>query len=189
MDKETKTELYELVKEKCRGFDEKFGHTDVWRYHIEPVVKNAMLLASKFGADLEIVEIGALLHDIASLEDFGKYAEEHHIIGSIMAEEILTKYNYPKDKLERVKKCVLNHRASSPKNSIEEICVADADAVSHIVNVPELLMWRAMIGETVEQGSNFVKNKITKSFNKMSKQSQEFYRERFNAILQVFEQE
>ena len=35
-----------------------------YNYHILPVVKNALLLAKKLNADLEVVEIAAYLHDI-----------------------------------------------------------------------------------------------------------------------------
>lgn len=44
-----------------------------------------------------------------------------------IAEELLTKYNYPKDRIERVKQCVLNHRGSKdyPRNTIEEEIIAD----------------------------------------------------------------
>jgi len=47
------------------------------------------MLTSKTGADEEIVEIAALLHDIASI----KYndVENHHISGAKEAERILKK--------------------------------------------------------------------------------------------------
>ena len=189
MNKQMKGELYKLVQEKCKNYDKHFGHTDVWRYHIKLVVDNAMFLATKYGADMEIVELSALLHDIASLEDLEKYGETHHIVGSQMAEEILAKYGYPKDRIERVKGCILNHRASAPaqKAMIEEICVADADALAHIQAVAELLMWRAYLGESVEEGCAFVKHKISKSYNKMSQQSQELYKDKFSATMQLFD--
>ena len=40
-----------------------------------------------------------------------------------------------------LQKCILNHRGSVKleRNSIEELCVADADAVSHFDSVPSLL--------------------------------------------------
>ena len=38
---------------------------DFWEDHIKYVVKNALELADAYNADKEIVELGALLHDIA----------------------------------------------------------------------------------------------------------------------------
>lgn len=62
---------------------------DIWFYHILPTVRCAKMLTSKTGADEEIVEIAALLHDIASI----KYndVENHHISGAKEAERILKK--------------------------------------------------------------------------------------------------
>jgi len=67
-------------------------------------------LAKEYNADVEIVELG-VIHDISMPSNIGPQ-EEHHIYGAKIAEELLTKYNYPQDKIERVKQCVLNHRGS-----------------------------------------------------------------------------
>ena len=91
---------------------------DFWEDHIKYVVDNALYLAKEYGADVEIVELGALLHDIAMPSNIGP-REEHHIQGAKIAEGLLTKYNYPQDKIERVKQCVLNHRGG--KNMNEKI--------------------------------------------------------------------
>lgn len=81
-------------------------------YHIEAVVKNAITLSDKYGADKEVTIIAAWLHDIASITDYALY-EEHHKYGAIIAEELLKKYDY--DKIELVKKCIINHRGSVVK--------------------------------------------------------------------------
>ena len=72
---------------------------------------NALELAKKYKADIEIVELGALLHDIAMPSELGP-REEHNIYGAEIAEELLTKFNYPEDRKNRVKECVLRHRGS-----------------------------------------------------------------------------
>ena len=68
----------ELLK-RCNIYKEKYGY-DFWDDHIKYVVKNSIELANKYGADIEIVELGALLHDIAMPSEFGP-REEHHIYG------------------------------------------------------------------------------------------------------------
>lgn len=109
-------------------------------YHIESVAKNAELLAEKYGADKEVVIIAAWLHDIASITDYSMY-EEHHVYGATIAKEILNELNYEDEKTELVQKCVFNHRGSVnlEKLSKEELCVVDADAISHFDSVPSLL--------------------------------------------------
>ena len=49
---------------------------------------NELALAQKYGADIEIVKLGALLHDIALICKVGD-RKDHHINGKILAEEIL----------------------------------------------------------------------------------------------------
>ena len=53
----------ELIK-RCNTYNEKHNY-DFWNDHIKYVVKNAVELAKEYNADVEIVELGALLHDIA----------------------------------------------------------------------------------------------------------------------------
>ena len=57
--------------------------------------------------------------------------------------------------------------------------MADADAVSHFENIPALL-YLAYVkkGMGLEEGKEFVKEKLTRSFEKLSEQSKEYYRDK-----------
>lgn len=65
-----------------------------------------------------------------------------------------------------LQKCILNHRGSVKleRNSIEELCVADADAVSHFDSVPSLL-YLAYVekGMDIEHGSSFVRKSLSEA--------------------------
>lgn len=110
-------------------------HYDFWDNHIRFVVKEALILADEYGADKEIVELGALLHDIALMTNTGTRAE-HHINGRKISDELLSQLGYPADNKERVLNCILHHRSSKNTESIEELCVADADIIAHFDNIP-----------------------------------------------------
>ncbi len=127
----------ELIK-RCNVYNDKYKY-DFWNEHIKYVVKNAVELAEKYNADVEIVELGALLHDIAMPSKFGP-SEEHNVYGAKIADELLTKLNYPEDRKEKVKECVLRHRGNKelPRNTVEEQCVADADVIAHFDCIPSL---------------------------------------------------
>ncbi|MGV8981150.1 HD domain-containing protein [Clostridium sp.] len=56
--------------------------------------------AEKLGADSEIVEIAALLHDYAGIKDH-TMAKEQHIYGAVEAKRILIEFNYPKDRIQK----------------------------------------------------------------------------------------
>ena len=189
MDKKNK-ELYELVEKQSKEYDkyERVLDGQTWKYHILCVIKNAVKFARQRGADLEVVEIAALFHDYANLVDFEKYSETHHIASGDLAEPILLKYGYGQDFVNRVKKCIFSHRASAveEKYSKEEICLADADAVTHIENVFEIIMWMGQRGDSIECANRFVKNKIIKSYSKLSNEAKEYVKDRYEATLKIF---
>ena len=179
---------YRIIKEQSEIFDKtqncQIGQT--WNYHLLPVIKNACMLAEKYGADKDIVEVAAIFHDYADLLDFAN-RDNHHILGAELAEGILLQDNYPQEFIDKVKLCIKNHRASvvNEKLSIEEICVADADAMSHLDSFVELICWRAYLGEDIMTCNNFVKRKIQKSYAKMSKETQELMKEKYKSIMRV----
>lgn len=189
MEKENKFEkYYDLIKAQSEEYDKSqncnVGQT--WQFHLLPVIKNACMLAERYGADKDVVEVSAIFHDYADLIDMNN-RDNHHILGAEMAEEVLKNDGFSDEFIEKVKRCIINHRASvvNEKFSIEEICVADADAMSHLDSVVELICWRAYLGESIMECNAFVKNKIVKSYSKMSKRTQELMKDKFDSIMKV----
>lgn len=177
--------LQKEVWKRCEAPSNKFGIGCY--YHIEAVVKNAELLAEKYGADKEIAVIAAWLHDVASVTDYSLY-EEHHIHGAEIARKILEKLGYDRSKIKLVQNCIRNHRGSvsSSPNTKEEICVADADAISHFDNVPGLLFLAYRTKEMdFEAGKSFVAAKLKRSFAKLSDESKVFYRSKYEQVMEV----
>lgn len=177
----------ELIK-RCNTYNEKYNY-DFWNDHIKYVVKNAVELAKKYKADVEIVELGALLHDIAMPSEFGP-REEHNVYGVKIAEELLTKFNYPQDRKERVKECVLRHRGSKdlPRNTIEEQCVADADVMANFDCIPSLFhlaFGKNEKGLSIVDGTEFVKKKLERDYNKLSPRTREILKDRYKNIINV----
>lgn len=162
-------EVYDEVKKRCMMPSNAYG-IGAWDHHILLVYKIAIKNYVSYGADRNIVALAALLHDIASVTN-KKFTEEHHIIGATIAEEILSKYNLQKEQVELIKKCILNHRDSRlvEKTTPEEICVADADAMAHFYSVPSLLRMVYVEKQmTIDEGAEFVLNKLERSYNKLS---------------------
>ncbi|MCL2531829.1 MAG: HD domain-containing protein [Oscillospiraceae bacterium] len=67
-----------FVLEKCEQHKKnpKFGHYDYWNDHIKRVVFHAVNLAVLYGADAEIVELGALLHDISMPSELSEQSKQ-----------------------------------------------------------------------------------------------------------------
>jgi len=182
--------LYDLVKQESLSWDkrESVPPYQTWQYHILPVIENAIKFAKQRGGDVELVEAAALFHDYGSFVDDCKHYKEHHIVGGDRAEPILREFGYSQDFINKVKRCIFAHRGSVlvEKSSVEEICVADADAVSHIENVFQLIMWMGQRGDTVKDGNEFVKQKIKKSYAKLSDEAKEYVKDKYEAALKIF---
>lgn len=175
-------EIYDEVKKRCMLPSNIYGIGSL-SHHIELVYKISCSICNEYGANYDIVSLAALLHDIASVTN-KDYAENHHIIGAQIAEEILNKYDISQEKITLIKKCILNHRGSvlTEKNTPEEVCVSDADAMAHFYSVPSLLrMVYVEKGMSIDDGADFVFNKLQRSYNKLSKQGKEIITPQYEA--------
>ncbi len=168
------SDVYNEVKKRCMNPSNAYG-IGAWDHHILLVYKIAIRNYVSYGADRDIVALAALLHDIASVTN-KEFTEEHHIIGASIAEEILSKYNLQREQIELIKKCILNHRGSRlvEKTTPEEVCVADADAMAHFYSVPSLLRMVYVEKQmSIDEGADFVLNKLERSYNKLSEAGKE----------------
>lgn len=175
-------EIYDEVKNRCMLPSNVYG-IGAWNHHIELVYKIAIEICDDYGADYNIVTLSALLHDIASITN-KDYPEEHHIIGAQIAEDLLKKYNLPKEQIEHIKKCILNHRGSRVMDKItkEEVCIADADAMAHFYSVPSLLrMVYVEKNMSIDEGAAFVSQKLERSYNKLSEKGKQIVLPQYEA--------
>ncbi len=183
MSKEDIKKIEKFVQETCKKESNKWG-SSAWTHHIVTVVKYSKLLAKKLDADEEIVEISALLHDIASISN-PDWLEDHHIHGVKLAEKILKKYNYPQEKIEKVKHCIFAHRGSKKikRETIEAEIVASADAMSHFDNIPALMKVSYQVKQMeTDEGTEWVLNKIERSWKKLMPEAKETMRKKYEAI-------
>lgn len=166
---DNRKKIYAEAKNRCELPSNAYG-IGAWDHHIKIVYELAKKYANDYGANQEIVALAALLHDVASVTNVD-FSEEHHIIGADIAEELLMKEKYPKEKIDLIKKCILNHRGSrlADKTSKEEVCIADCDAMAHFYSIPSLLsMVYREKNLSIDDGSKFVMDKLDRSYNKMS---------------------
>jgi uncharacterized protein len=140
-------------------------------------------MAKKIGANEEIVEIAALLHDYASVKDYKLY-EDHHLHGAELAEQILKKFNYPEDKIEQVKHCILCHRGSkvTQKLTKEDLCVADADSMAHFDSISSLFYLAFFSHKmNIEEANIWLKEKLERSWKKLSPEAKEIIKDKYLA--------
>ncbi len=156
---------------------------DFWNEHVKYVYEESINLAKNYNADIEIVSLGALLHDIALINRVGD-RKDHHINGEKIAKQVLEEFEY--DKIDRVLKCVYNHRSSKNSESIEEICVADADILAHFDNIPMLFNSAYNINNVkLNEVREWMKNVFEKDYNDLSDITKEQFKERYELIKDV----
>lgn len=140
----------------------KFEYYDAFEEHINPVKNFAVKLAKIYKADKEVVEIAALLHDVAHMESH----ENHELVGVEIARKIL-KGKLPEEKIKLIVNCVKHHRGNYKRESIEEEIIFCADVMSHVSNFLNLVYsggaGRGGLKETKER----LKSEISWGWKKM----------------------
>lgn len=182
--------IVDLVEKYIRERIEEYkntseDHYDFWNEHIKYVYEESIKLAKEYEADLEIVSLGALLHDIALINKVGD-RKDHHINGEVIAKEVLINFNYDDNKMNRVLKCVLHHRSSKNAESIEELCVADADILAHFDNVP-MLFNSAYVRNNVSINdiNEWMKIALEKDYNDLSDRTKEKFKDKYEMICNI----
>lgn len=102
-------------------------------FHIERVYKNALLIAREEECDLEVVKLGALLHDIAD----SKFHDGDETVGPKTARTFLEKENVREETIQHVVKIIENISFKGGNfekkfNSKELEIVQDADRLDAI---------------------------------------------------------
>ncbi len=183
MEKNIIEEIRNFVEEESKKVYNIWGY-DFFTLHIVEMHSHSKLLAEELMADGEIVELAAWLHDIGAIM-YGR--KDHHITGAKIAEEKLKEFNYPQDRINKIVKCILNHRGSQrgTKDTVEEQIIADADAISAFDHI-QGLFFAAYISERRNQreARDSVRQKLINSWNKLCfPQSRELIKPKYEAAM------
>lgn len=98
--------------------------------HVQAVVTLALKLADLTGADKEVVEAAAWLHDIRKDKK-----DNHPIAGAAFARRFLPKTDFPAEKIERVAQAIEDHMGlwrETPLDNLESQVLWDADKLAKI---------------------------------------------------------
>lgn len=177
------SQIRKFVETECKKPTSKYGY-EAFPFHFAPVVSYAQKLAKELNGDIEIVTIAAWLHDIGSII-YGR--KNHHLTGAKIAEKKLQELNYPKEKIELVKKCIFNHRGSknNQRLSLEEQILVEADTLSNFENLPGIFK-AAFIYENLDQGQAKIsaRLKLKRKYKQLQfKQSKIIIKPKFEAAM------
>jgi uncharacterized protein len=122
-----------LVEDNKRWGDARTPFEYRWE-HVRAVVRLAVRLAECTGADREVCEAAAYLHDVAKIHSRA-HGTDHGHDGAAMARDILAQSDFPTDKVEAVAGAIAKHvglETSAPIEPLEAAILWDADKLSKL---------------------------------------------------------
>lgn len=178
-----------FIEEECRKPDSHYGY-EPYVFHFVPMVKYALELANNLGADAEVVEIAAWLHDVGSIK-MGR--KNHHNTGATIAKKFLIDNGYDIKKSCLIVKCIKNHRSSTNRccQSIEEKIISDADAISNFDNLAGIFKAAFVFeGQTQGEAAVTTRQKLQRKWNGLYlEQSKKIIKEKYRAAMLLLPKE
>lgn len=171
-----------LFEEQTKGTKDEYN---IYREHIQYVYKYVLLLSKDKNVDKEILELSALLHDI-SMTDINLDRSRHNEYGSLIAEQLLRDNNYPEDRVQFVKKCILNHSSKRAqfRTTEEEKILVDADGLSHFDSIHNLYNLAHNVMELNDNDTiKFIQDKLTRDYNEISDELKYLVDDKYNKIM------
>ena len=160
---------------------------NIYKEHIRHVYKYVIILSENKNVDREVLELSALLHDIA-MTDKNLDRARHNEYGSRIAEQLLRQEEYPEDKIQFVKKCILNHSSKrlAFRTSEEEQILVDADGLSHFDSIGSLYsLAHNVMGFNDEESIEFIQDKLTGDYNEMSPEIRYLIDDKYSKIMRA----
>ena len=177
------------IMERSARFEEQTKGTkdeyNIYREHIQYVYKYVVLLSKDKNVDREVLELAALLHDI-SMTDITLDRSRHNEFGADIAEQLLRENDYPEDKVQLVKKCILNHskKRREYRTTEEEQILVDADGLSHFDAIKKLYSLPSLVmGLSEEDSVRFVQDKLTGDYNELSDDLKYLVKDKYERVM------
>ena len=158
---------------------------NIYREHIRYVYDYVMLLSKDKDVDVEVLQLSALLHDIA-MTDINLDRRKHNEDGALIAEQLLRDNNYPEDKISLVKKCILNHSSKRKefRTTEEENIIVDADCLSHFDSVYNLYSLAHNVMELNDNDTlKFIQEKLTRDYEEISEELKYLVDDKYNKVM------
>lgn len=169
-------------EEHTKGTKDEYN---IYRDHIQYVYKYVCLLSKDKDVDHEVLELSALLHDIA-MTDKTLDRSKHNEYGSEIVEQLLRENGYPEDKVQFVKKCILNHssKRAEYRTTEEEQILVNADGLSHFDSISNLYSLAHNVMELNDEDTiKFIQDKLTKDYNEISSELKHLIEDKYNKIM------
>lgn len=120
--------------------------------HVLRVYHTAMKLGKEEGADLQILEAAALLHDSRGAEPGGAGRAEHHLASALFAGDVLREEGWTPDRIKAVQHAIRAHRYRGKEDlpeTIEAKVLFDSDKLDVIgaIGTARTIAYSVLAGE------------------------------------------
>ena len=169
-------------EEQTRGTKDEYN---IYNEHIQYVYKYVCLLSKDKNVDHEVLELSALLHDIA-MTDKSLDRSRHNEYGAEIVEQLLRENNYPEDKVQFVKKCILNHSSKRAefRTTEEERILVDADGLSHFDSINNLYNLAHNVMDLNDDDTiKFIQDKLTRDYTEISDDLKYLIQDKYDKIM------
>ncbi len=154
--------------------------------HVQQVVQTACWLAEATGADREISEAAAWLHDVRKIEP------EHAKAGARAARSILVRTDFPAEKIDAVCAAIAEHEGltrddPAPMTSLEAALLWDADKLTKLgvqalaYNLGTPRMWGRSLAERLASMQTFAATVLRQTVASMNTEPARMLAERRHA--------
>jgi HD superfamily phosphodiesterase len=155
-----------------------------YKEHIMVVYNYSNILSTILNCDSEIAGTSALLHDISVVFDF-KTLPSHNSDSAKLAGTVLRNINYPEEKTEKVKSCILNHMSplKIDEGPLEDVALSNADAISQII-VPSYWLYFAfkIRNLSYEEGLKWYSDRIENNWNSLIDPAKKIIEDKYRII-------
>ncbi|MBN2532514.1 MAG: HD domain-containing protein [Spirochaetales bacterium] len=154
--------IIERIRKEAKAILKDFRSSHDWD-HTERVYRLALQIGEKERANLLVIALAALLHDIGrSCEDRSNGKICHAKRGAEMAGTLLQKYDLEKKIIDQVIHCIETHRYRNNKQpeSLEARVLFDADKLDSIgaVGIGRAFLFAGEVGAKLHNKGNHIMN-------------------------------
>lgn len=173
--------IRKAVREECERKGNVFGPA-FFEQHLKAVAEYAGKLAERFGADKEIVELAAYLHDISAVRDVATLPE-HPVRSAAIAREMLIGLDYPGARAERVAEAIASHASPIPLGSgpVEAVCLSNADAMAQIARPAYFLFFAFTVRKLgFDHGTHWLLDRVEANWKELAEPARELIKREYH---------
>jgi len=179
-------DIREFARAACRESRNVFSPS-FFDQHLAVVAECATSLAGCLGADAEVVELAAYLHDLSAVFD-PSTMPNHARLSAELAARILLERGYPERSAGDVARAIALHSEPLPIGSAspEAVCVSNADAAARILR-PAYWMYFAFAVRKCgfEEGCEWLRALLEKQWAMLIEPAKELAGNQYSATLDL----